>query len=182
MLRNVSIMRSVGSAIIARIIDEKRETESRRLHAIEQRIAMGPPPALDVSREQWANWCRYGWVVCPGEKRDLICQRKECACGSKCQKLQALGLDGAGNPLQLRRRPTCGAKTRAGGTCAVKVEAGKRRCRFHGGKSTGPKTAAGRARIAEAQRRRWGSAKLRGQESRRDPEPLIFLAGYQARE
>jgi hypothetical protein len=37
----------------------------------------------------------------------------------------------------------------------VKVELGKARCRFHGGMSTGPKTAAGRARIAEAQRRRW---------------------------
>jgi hypothetical protein len=37
----------------------------------------------------------------------------------------------------------------------VKVEFGKARCRFHGGLSTGPKTGAGRARIAEAQRRRW---------------------------
>ena len=35
------------------------------------------------------------------------------------------------------------------------VEAGKRRCRFHGGMSTGPKTTEGRARIAEAQRRHW---------------------------
>ena len=33
--------------------------------------------------------------------------------------------------------------------------AGKARCRFHGGLSTGSKTEAGRARIAEAQRRRW---------------------------
>jgi hypothetical protein len=32
---------------------------------------------------------------------------------------------------------------------------GKARCRFHGGLSTGPETKAGRARIAEAQRRRW---------------------------
>jgi hypothetical protein len=52
-------------------------------------------------------------------------------------------------------RPRCGAKTRAGGTCMVRVEFGKERCRFHGGLSTGPKTEAGRARIAEAQRRRW---------------------------
>jgi hypothetical protein len=42
-----------------------------------------------------------------------------------------------------------------GGTCRVRVEFGKARCRFHGGLSTGPKTEAGRARIAEAQRRRW---------------------------
>jgi hypothetical protein len=31
----------------------------------------------------------------------------------------------------------------------VRVEFGKARCRFHGGLSTGPKTEAGRARIAE---------------------------------
>jgi GAF domain len=43
----------------------------------------------------------------------------------------------------------------AGGTCMVRVEFGKARCRFHGGLSTGPKTEAGRGRIAEAQRRRW---------------------------
>ena len=52
-------------------------------------------------------------------------------------------------------RPLCGAKTRAGGTCLVRVELGKARCRLHGGLSTGPKTESGRARIAEAQRRRW---------------------------
>jgi hypothetical protein len=34
-------------------------------------------------------------------------------------------------------------------------ELGKARCRLHGGLSTGPRTEAGRARIAEAQRRRW---------------------------
>jgi hypothetical protein len=39
----------------------------------------------------------------------------------------------------------------------VRVEFGKARCRFHGGLSTGPKTQAGRARIAEAQRRRAGA-------------------------
>jgi hypothetical protein len=47
------------------------------------------------------------------------------------------------------------AKTRAGGCCQVRAEPGKARCRFHGGKSTGPNTQAGRARIAQAQRERW---------------------------
>ena len=37
----------------------------------------------------------------------------------------------------------------------LRVEFGKARCRLHGGLSTGPKTEVGRARIAEAQRRRW---------------------------
>jgi len=59
-------------------------------------------------------------------------------------------------PWQRRNnRPRCGAKTRAGGRCLIRVELGKARCRFHGGLSTGPKTEIGRARIAEAQRRRW---------------------------
>jgi hypothetical protein len=48
----------------------------------------------------------------------------------------------------------------------VRVEFGKARCRFHGGLSTGPKTKAGRARIAEAQRRRWRLYR----ETQRDPQ------------
>lgn len=145
----------MASTIVAKILAEERERENHRRRAIEQRIAIGSPPTIHVNREQWANWCRYGWIVCPGEKRDLTCHLEECACGAKCRKRQSLGLDGAGDPLPLRQRPRCEAKTRAGGACAVRVEAGKRRCRFHGGKSTGPKTAEGRARIAEAQRLRW---------------------------
>lgn len=54
-----------------------------------------------------------------------------------------------------RCRVICEAKTRAGMTCRNMSEPGKRRCKFHGGKSTGPKTVEGRARIAEAQRQRW---------------------------
>src|ERR1700730_14206054 len=64
-------------------------------------------------------------------------------------------------------RPRRGAKTRAVGTCMVRVELGKARCRFHGGLSTGPKTEAGRARIAEAQRRRWRVYR----EAQRDRQP-----------
>ncbi|CAM3142455.1 helix-turn-helix transcriptional regulator [Paracoccus nototheniae] len=53
------------------------------------------------------------------------------------------------------RRVRCGARTRKGEPCRMKSEPGKRRCKFHGGKSTGAKTPEGKARIAEAQRRRW---------------------------
>jgi DNA-binding XRE family transcriptional regulator len=58
-----------------------------------------------------------------------------------------------------RMRVLCGAKTRKDTPCRCKSEAGKRRCKFHGGKSTGPKTQEGRDRIAEAQRRRWARVK-----------------------
>ena len=49
----------------------------------------------------------------------------------------------------------CGAMTRKGTPCRARALAGKGRCKFHGGLSTGPKTPEGRERIAEAQRLRW---------------------------
>lgn len=45
----------------------------------------------------------------------------------------------------------CGAKTRSGTPCKKAAMKGRARCRNHGGKSTGPRTEAGRARIAAAQ-------------------------------
>ena len=62
--------------------------------------------------------------------------------------------------------PTCGARTRSGQPCRGVPVADRRpaleqlhkpkrmRCRMHGGRSTGPRTAAGRAAIAESNRRR----------------------------
>ena len=44
---------------------------------------------------------------------------------------------------------TCGAKTRTGDPCAKFPIAGKRRCRLHGGLSTGPRTEEGKKKIAE---------------------------------
>jgi hypothetical protein len=48
----------------------------------------------------------------------------------------------------------CGALTRSGKPCQCKPEEGKRRCRYHGGRSTGPKTQVGRDAIRESNRRR----------------------------
>lgn len=42
--------------------------------------------------------------------------------------------------------PICGAKTRSGAPCRNLAMRGKRRCRMHGGASTGPKTKAGKER------------------------------------
>jgi hypothetical protein len=50
-----------------------------------------------------------------------------------------------------KNKSLCGARTRSGTPCEKFPVAGKRRCRLHGGASTGPKTAAGKARIAAAQ-------------------------------
>lgn len=53
-----------------------------------------------------------------------------------------------------RCHPRCGARTRRGTDCARKA-LNNGRCSNHGGLSTGAKTAAGLARIVDAQRRRW---------------------------
>ena len=44
----------------------------------------------------------------------------------------------------------CRAKTRKGTPCQNPVVTGRSRCRMHGGKSTGPRTAEGKARAAAA--------------------------------
>lgn len=58
-----------------------------------------------------------------------------------------------------KRRVVCGAKTRKCTPCRNKSEPGKRRCKFHGGMSTGARTPEGIERIREAQRRRWARVK-----------------------
>ena len=52
---------------------------------------------------------------------------------------------GPERPLQ-----SCGARTRRGTACQKPPLTGKTRCRLHGGLSTGPRTAEGKARIAAA--------------------------------
>jgi hypothetical protein len=85
--------------------------------------------------------------------------------GRVCAYFQELGLNDDGEPLPSSQRPFCEAEVRKGGECRKKVVPGKRRCRFHGGLSTGPKTLEGKKRIAEAQKKRW--ALYRASQARR---------------
>lgn len=55
----------------------------------------------------------------------------------------------------MRITKKCGASLGSDGAACNKVALVNGRCRLHGGKSTGPRTLEGRARIAEAQRARW---------------------------
>jgi hypothetical protein len=57
-----------------------------------------------------------------------------------------------GNP---HASPRCGAHTKAGGTCRQPAMPNGR-CRLHGGRSTGPRTAAGRAAVATAHTKHGG--------------------------
>jgi hypothetical protein len=54
-----------------------------------------------------------------------------------------------GNP-NLALAPRCGALTRAGSSCRAPAMRGKLRCRMHGGRSTGPRTEEGLARLRKA--------------------------------
>src|SRR6056297_1483293 len=64
----------------------------------------------------------------------------------------------------------CGAKTRLGTPCQKPALRGKTRCQLHGGKSTGPRTEAGRARIAAAQLKHGRLTKERRAEAKRRAE------------
>lgn len=83
--------------------------------------------------------------------------RRNCSSclGVLCAKMVQRGLNDDGQALPYKDRPTCGALIRIGAMCANRVIPGKTKCHMHGGKSTGPKTAAGKERIADAQRKRW---------------------------
>lgn len=49
----------------------------------------------------------------------------------------------------------CGARTRTGAPCKRKPIPGKKRCRNHGGLSTGPRTVEGKAKALACLRLRW---------------------------
>ena len=141
-----------------RALEQQRAEEARRKAAIDAALAKRSPPR--VTRENWTDWNKYGWFTCPGNRR-RTCSDPACVIGAKCTRMAELGLAGDGSPLRRKDRPRCGARTRKGTPCLVRVEAGKRRRRFHGGLSTGPRTTEGKARIAVAQRRRWGQWRAR---------------------
>jgi hypothetical protein len=139
----------------ARTLAEQAEQEARRNAALV--AADGRPIAIDGM----ARWMRYGSTVCPW-KPNTSCNDPACGAGAVCRRAAELGLFGDGEAMPRKARPECGAKTRSGGSCAMRVEPGKRRCRLHGGKSTGPKTPEGKAAIAAATKARW--AKMRGEQ------------------
>jgi hypothetical protein len=135
----------------ARMASEKAAKQSGQAGGLDKKISQGPPPRSRISREAWREWHLYGLIGCPADKRSA-CKRRACGIGASCRAMEALGLAGDGSPLPRRARPMCGARNRQGKPCAVRVEPGKRRCRFHGGLSTGPRTAKGKC----ASRRRSG--------------------------
>ena len=62
----------------------------------------------------------------------------------------------------------CGAKTRGGGACQNPAIKGRSRCKLHGGRSTGPTTEQGKARVVAAHTKH-------GRRSRAHMEKVKFI-------
>jgi hypothetical protein len=150
-----NLLKSILARIAAAELAERKE--------LAERIQAGPPPASLISQEAWRSWHEYGFWCC-SLHANRTCTDSACGIGASCLSMRTIGLAGDGSPLSHRDRPPCGAQNRQGRPCAMRIEAGRRRCRFHGGLSTGPRTEAGKKRISAAQRRRW--ARFREQASK----------------
>ena len=73
--------------------------------------------------------------------------------GRQAVSLPRLGRLNNGNPPgDPNTGPRCAARTRSGRPCKAPAIRGKRRCRMHGGKSTGPRTPEG---LERSRRARW---------------------------
>jgi hypothetical protein len=131
--------------IEAQIQAAELAAQAKRME-LKNRIAAGPPVGSGISIEAWRNWNEYGWIACP--RTEKTCGDPQCGMGPSCQAIGRLDGD-------CTHRPICGARNRQNKPCGNKAVPGKRRCKFHGGMSTGPRTPEGRARIAAAQRARW---------------------------
>ena len=66
----------------------------------------GPPAGDSIAREQWENWHRHGFVVCPRCK--TTCTSPACGMGASCLEMRAIGLAGDGAPLKRKDRPYWG--------------------------------------------------------------------------
>jgi hypothetical protein len=98
------------------------------------------------------------------------CSNPECVGGRPCARLAELGLGDDQRPLPRSKWPRCGARTRAGWPCRMRVQPGRRRCRLHGGTSTGRR----RPRAGPGSPRRSGGGGRRGEPTPRATTPEIL--------
>jgi len=110
----------------------------RRIPKVKVILPKAPDPDAD-RRDLWRRW---------QASREAI-------------RLENLTNRGPGNqirqypmPAELRGLP-CGARTRSGGLCKRTELGPSGRCKLHGGASTGPKTAEGKARQLQNLATRW---------------------------
>lgn len=95
---------------------------------------------LDAILAEWAELTGINW----GEVEKLMTSGSRPELLDSYARAYDFGVAKTNNPTQ---RTACGAtRHRDGQPCEARPEPGKRRCRFHGGRSTGPRSAEGRGR------------------------------------
>ncbi len=99
---------------------------------------------MELSRAQYAKIVRGEVAVNPDYARAIRLQLRK----ARTRAAQW------STPKPRRDRRRCGATTRKGAPCQRLPVPDRRRCRNHGGLSTGAKTPEGRERIAKSNRRR----------------------------
>ena len=128
----------------ARVERAEADAVSARLDRSLERLLSPPRPALtqeDVERLLLRRPWGREWLKLDAGTHEVACDES--------------GRRRVWRVPKARRRPgPCGAKTRKGTPCRALCLPGRTRCRHHGGTSTGPRTAEGKARIAESNRRR----------------------------
>jgi len=90
------------------------------------------------------------WAELTGTNYNEVARPMSLAKSEPSDRVRELVMTLAPQKRNGQGRVRCGAKRhRDGQPCQALSEPGKRRCRFHGGRSTGPRTPEGKARVAQ---------------------------------
>ncbi|WP_088651643.1 helix-turn-helix domain-containing protein [Marinibacterium profundimaris] len=140
-LSQTALAKRVGIGRHAVSYWETKSEVDRRAWAVDRMAEVLPLPDIPRITRPHAGWA---------DKLEAETKTREAAFRAQVSKWERQQAEAAA-----KRRVRCGAKTRKGTPCRAKSLPGKRRCKFHGGMSTGARTPEGIERIREAQRRRW---------------------------
>lgn len=146
-------------------LQRKRRARMRRmdympsreaLAVIEAKRAQHRPGSQAATNSALVDAIVTEWAELTGIKWDEVSKPMTSAANAGINRRNARAYDfgAAENRTKQARRVVCSAKRhRDGQPCQALSEPGKRRCRFHGGRSTGPRTDAGKARARANLRR-----------------------------
>ena len=114
-------------------------------------LAVAEEIRIQVTAEEQARMASAGTIY-PAAHEEYLLGRYHLWKSNEENLRRAIEHFGARNAARSQgtRAPRCGARTRGGAQCRAPAMRGRRRCRLHGGKSTGPGTAEGLARIRAA--------------------------------
>lgn len=114
---------------------------------------------LDAILAEWAqltgiNWSDESKPMSSGEGPEFLHHSARARMTSEALPAWMLAIFARPPPKPAPKRVRCGAKRhRDGQPCKALSEPGKRRCRFHGGRSTGPRSEEGKVRALANLRR-----------------------------